>query len=226
MRRRKQKGSRRVSYELIRPDSVVGGPIHKLLAELVERHHEHLAKARIGLAWCTSWRPDRDGRVTLGKCKKASDLDRELATFDFIILLKKSWWQDARDMEIGGRTITATEQRTALLDHELCHAGVTYDDRTGDPVTDERGRIVYRIIKHDIEEFSPVVGRNGIWKRDLEQFAAALNRAARAPWQPCATCRDSSTPGWVEVEENGVTRMARCECLKTWQERRREAIPA
>jgi hypothetical protein len=219
MRRRKVKGPKRVSYELIDPKhETIGKPIYRLLRELVHAHHAHLADARIAIAWCTSWRPDADGRVVLGKCKKASDLDRELANYDFIILLKKSFWQDLQ--------VTA-EQRRALLDHELCHAGVKEDERTGEPVHDERGRKVYRLIKHDIEEFASVVERNGVYKRDLEQFAAALNRAARsATWQPCDECRDL-TPGWKTIiDDQGVKRQAKCECVTAHAQRYREAVPA
>lgn len=119
------------------------------------------------------------------------------------------------------------EQRRALLDHELCHAEVKLDDRTSEPVHDERGRKVYRMRKHDIEEFSAVVERNGIYKRDLEHFAAALNRAARsAAWQPCDECKDE-TPGWKTViDDQGVKRQARCDCVTTHAERYREAVPA
>lgn len=216
MRRRKVKGPKRVSYELIDPKSVIGQPVYKLLRELVKAHHDDLVDARIALAWCTSWKPDVDGRVTLGKCRKASDLDRELAAFDFIILLKKSFWQD--------QSVTV-DQRRALLDHELCHAGVRLDDRTGDPVTDERGRKVYRLVKHDVEEFSAIVSRYGVWKKDLEQFAAALNRsAATAAWVPCEDCRDSADgPGWVVMIQDGARRTARCSCWTAFHERRAEA---
>jgi hypothetical protein len=144
-RTRKPKGT---EARQLRADPVgftTGEPVYRLLRELVMAYHEHLKDARIALAWCTSWKPDVDGRVTLGKCKKASDLDRELATFDFIILLKKSFWQDLA---------VTPDQRRALLDHELCHAGVKLDERTGEPVYDERGRKVYRVVKHDVEEFS------------------------------------------------------------------------
>ena len=212
MRQRKVKGAKRVAYELIDPkNESIGKPIYRLLRELVQSHHPHLTDARIALAWCTSWRPDVDGRVTLGKCKKASDLDRELAAYDFIVLLKKSFWQDLH---------VTPEQRRALLDHELCHAGVRLDERTGDPITDERGRKVYRTVKHDVEEFGAVVERHGIWKRDLEQFASALMRAARGPFVACDECRDSPNPGW----RNTVTGLVRCECWTAWAERRREAV--
>lgn len=218
-RQKKVKGPKRVSYELIdKNNETVGRPIYRLLRELVQDHHPHLVNARIALAWCTSWKPDVDGRVVLGKCKKASDLDRELASYDFIILLKKSFWQDLQ--------VTA-EQRRALLDHELCHAGVKEDERTGEPVHDERGRKVYRLIKHDIEEFAAVVERNGVYKRDLEAFAAALNRAAlNSRWEPCDECRDT-TPGWKTIIDGaGVKRQAKCDCVVAFRERRQEAVPA
>lgn len=226
MRRKKVKGPKRVSYELIDSKSVVGQPIYKLLRELVREHHEHLVDARIAVAWCTSWRPDVDGRTILGKCVKATDLHRELSPHDFVILLKKAWWQDVRDvtMPATGEVITAAVQRTALLDHELCHAEVKLDDRTNDPVRDERGRKVYRLRKHDIEEFSAVVARNGIWRHDIERFAAAVIRSHRAPWQPCARC-DGDTPGFVEAEDlAGVKRLQKCECRAVHAERHAEAM--
>lgn len=156
-----------VSYELIARDGHVGKPMYALLRELVDAHHEDLAEARIGLAWCTSWKPDVDGRVTLGKCKLASALDRELAEFDIVILLRKAFWTEPRVTDL---------QRRALLDHELHHAVLKFDQR-GEPLEDERGRKVWRTRKHDIEEFTGIVERYGIWTGNLELFAKALDRA-------------------------------------------------
>jgi len=150
--------------------------MYALLEQLVSQHHEELERtnARIALAWCTSWKSDVDGPKTIGKCKRASDLDRELAEFDFIILLDKDFW------------IVATEkQRAALVDHELCHAAVKYD-ADGEPIRDERGRQVFRTRRHDLEEFSDIAARHGCYKRDLEQFAKALDRA-----------RAQTGTGWV-----------------------------
>src|SRR3972149_12141547 len=93
-RAKKPKGPKGPSYELIARDSAVGPPMYALLEELVEAHHEHLTDARIALAWATTWKRDVDGRLQLGKCKKASDLDRELAPYDFVILLNQDFWQD------------------------------------------------------------------------------------------------------------------------------------
>lgn len=49
-------------------------------------------------------------------------------------------------------------QREALVDHELCHAGI--DSETGEPY----------LIDHDIEEFSIIVERHGLWREDVKLF--------------------------------------------------------
>lgn len=168
---KKPKGPKAVNYYLIDRNTESGERMYNLLDALVAEHHSDLAEARFALAWNTSWQPDVDGRVTLGKCKKASDLDRELAAFDFVIILREEFWKHPR---------VTDKQRTALLDHELMHAAVKFDDR-GDPEHDTRGRTVYRTRKHDIEEFADIVARYGCWKSDLESFAAALRRGEVAP---------------------------------------------
>jgi len=211
-RRAKAPKPKKVSYELILRDSVIGGPMYALLDELVESFHEDLRQARIALGWCTSWKPDVDGRVTLGKCKKASDLDRELSEFDFIILLARWFWRADDVTEL---------QRRALLDHELCHAALKLD-ANGEPLEDERGRRVYRVRKHDIEEFTAVVDRHGCYKADLESFAAALRRSMSAQgFDPCAECAD--TPGWVwRSDDRGTRRAVRCRCWIAWSGLRQE----
>lgn len=163
----KPKKAKKVSYELILRDSEAGKRMYPLLEQLIAKHHDDLVDARIALAWNTGWTPDVDGRWILGKCKKASDLDRELAAFDFVILLNRIFWENAD---------VSDHQRAALLDHECYHAAVKYDER-GERVIDERGRVVYRTRKHDLEEFAAIAERYGCWKRDLEQFAGALARA-------------------------------------------------
>jgi hypothetical protein len=166
---RRVRRAKKVAYELItrehRPE------MYTMLRELLDQHHDDVSRARFALAWNLTWKPDVDGRVTLGKCKKASDLDRELADFDFVIVLRKDFWT--------WPTVTDL-QRRALLDHELCHAAVAMDE-DGDPKVDERGRTVYRVRKHDLEEFACIAERYGCWKRDLEYFAAALRRGPKQP---------------------------------------------
>lgn len=158
------------SYKLIGRESDGDKALYAMLNELVEKHHTHLTNARIVLAWNLAWKPDVDGRVTLGKCRKASDLDRELAPYDFVILLRRTFFEDAD---------VPDSARKALLDHELCHAAVKLDQDL-EPERDSRGRTIYRLRKHDVEEFSEIIRRHGCYKRDLEDFAASLERAKQA----------------------------------------------
>jgi|SRR6185503_11715836 len=144
---------------------------YRIMEQLVEDHHQHLKDAKIAIAWRFGWKSDADGRIKLGQCKKGSDLDRELHGFDFVILLNH---------EVLNAAGFTEDQTTALIDHELCHAAVT-NDSNGEPKVDERGRTVYRIRKHDVEEFSEIVARHGCWKKDLEEFARVALRDKRAP---------------------------------------------
>jgi hypothetical protein len=153
-----------VAYRLITRESEAGQAMYQMLRGLLDDVHEDLQGAKIALAFNLSWKPDTDGRVTLGKCKKASELDRELHQFDFVIMLQQQFWENAE---------VTDAQRLALLDHELCHAAPKLDE-DGEQVEDVNGRKVWRMVKHDIEEFSGVVKRHGTYKRDLEHFAQAL----------------------------------------------------
>lgn len=207
-RAKKDKSKKPPAYELIVRDSVGGRPHYERLQGLVAEREE-LVEARIALAWCTSWKADRDGRVTLGKCIKATDLHRELAPYDCTIVLNRHWWDDL---------LVSDEQRQALMFHELCHLDVARDLVNGDWMRDSRGRLKYRIRKHDVEEFHAVVARFGCWKRDLEQQYAAIILHARKGFVPCEVCRNTSTPGYVALDADART-LKRCECFLAWQAR-------
>lgn len=162
---------KKLPYRLIERDSDEGRPIYSMLEKYCERHHQDLPFNRIALAWAFAWKPDPDGRLTLGKCKRASDLDRELHDFDFVILLNEGFWNHEAVTEA---------MREALMDHELCHGAIAMDS-DGEPKVDTRGRVVYRTVKHDIEEFTQIVERHGVWKQDLHRFANAILQAEKYP---------------------------------------------
>lgn len=211
MRKRRSVKPAKVSYELLTRDSVMGRPLYVLLDKLVATYHKELQEARIAIAWNTAWVPDVDGRVKLGMCRKASALDRELSSWDFVILLRKSFWTDLRVTEL---------QRTALLDHELMHAAPKFDAK-GEPAVDERGRRLWRTRRHDLEEFADVVERHGQWTADLERFAAALRRGSAEAFQPCDECREMN--GWITIsDEQGVRRAKRCPCWERWNTARKD----
>lgn len=165
---------KKVPYRFIEPDTDEGRPLYAVLRDLVTtkpRHRElDRVHARIALAWNVSWTPDVDGRETLGRCHKVSDLHREVSdidAYDFVVILQQDFWT---------RMWVTDLHRRALLDHELCHATVVLD-KHGDPVIDERGRTVFRIRKHDVEEFACILEDYGCWKGDLVVANEAIKRA-------------------------------------------------
>jgi hypothetical protein len=156
-----------VNFELI--DDLESEP-YQILNEM-RRFHEDIVEAVIALAWRKNFKPDDDGHLILGKCVKVSDLEKEFAQYDFIILLNREVWRDPEFTD---------DKKRALVDHELCHAAPALDEE-GCRKRDERGRQVWRSRKHDIEEFYGIVNRHGCYKRDLELFAEALVRRRKTP---------------------------------------------
>jgi hypothetical protein len=179
---------KKIAYELI-PEAE-HPEMYELLRDLIAGAHDHLIGANIGLAWALSWKPNVDGQLVLGKCKKASDLDRLLHGLDFVIILNRAAWN------VKG----FAEHQEALLFHELCHAEVAIDPDSGDPVYDTAGHQVFRTRKHDIEEFQSVVARYGCWKKELEEFARAALKREKAP-----LFRDQDPEATVSVSFAGQT---------------------
>jgi len=180
----KEKRRKRVTVKLI--PRVHAGEVTEpwaLMEEIKLAHHSHLADARITLAWRLGWRADANGILCLGKCRKRGDLDRELDSFDFVIMLNQEAWQ--------GLNI---KEKRALIDHELCHAQIVIDS-DGNPKLDDRDRLVCRIRKHDCEEFKIVVERHGVWTSDLAALAQAIINDAKRPLLAEAQKAETAEPG-------------------------------
>lgn len=176
-RRRKSghaaKKKKKVSISLLKRENAgrVVQP-YRIMEDLVARFHEHLVDAKIAIAWNVGpAKEDADGRKTLGKVKKGTDLDRELAPFDFVIVLEHSSWNQAGFTE---------RQMYALLDNMLCRCAVA-KDKNGETKIDEKDRVVYRIRKPDVVEFKDVVARWGLWTHELEELAKAAEESKDRP---------------------------------------------
>jgi len=139
---------------------------YKILERLVAGERSDLAELNIGLAWRHDWKPDRDGLLKLGKCCKRTDLDRELAEYDFVILLNAEVWP-----------VLTGDLKEWLVFHELEHAQLVIDGETEEPKMDDRGRFVCRVRKHDIEEFTSVIERYGSEKSLLEAVRECIDGA-------------------------------------------------
>ncbi len=194
MRTRKPKGPKKVPYRLIGHDSSAGKLLYKMLHGLVKEHHRELAPANIALAWHSGWKLDVDGRQKLGMAKVVGALEKEFHEHDLLVILNRAFFEFPS---------TTPEQQKAILDHELSHFGRKVDTN-GEEMEDERGRPVFRMVRHDLEEFSRVVERNGLYKRDIERFAQAL---ARRPQQTLPgmeqPCEEAQTAALAPTNGNG-----------------------
>lgn len=165
------KKAKRSTYEIVREDE--RPELYDLMNDLVADHHDELRDARIAIAWRHGWKPDADGRTTLGQLKKASDLDRQLHSFDLIVLLNFEVWTSV--------SFTEAQQR-ALFDHYLERGALQVDAETGEPKYTPDGKLQYRLRKPDIEEFGAIVRRHGMWTGGIAAFVEAA-MASKAPAQ-------------------------------------------
>ena len=97
--------------------------LYEMLSAVMGKHHgarlcgEH--PCRIVLAVALKWTENADGQMRLGQCKKATDIDRQLHGYDFVIVLNT-------DLVSAAGNISDIRLE-AVLDHELCHAAPALD---------------------------------------------------------------------------------------------------
>jgi hypothetical protein len=138
-------------------------PSAALLAEqLIPEHHIHLSEARL-LYLFTSQKRTRRGTPVLSTAKKLAPVERYLSSgpdesvgegYDFLLLFTREEWD----------ALTAAG-RKALVDHTLCRCVRTErETKEGDV---EYG---WGIQDPDVEEFTEIVTRHGLWRPNLRTF--------------------------------------------------------
>lgn len=126
------------------------------LINTVESHGQ-LAEARIVyLLRFGTWK-DTKGSTRLGSAERGSPKMMALVgeKVDFIITVNGDRWQ-----------FLPESARTAVVDHELSHCYRKGIDVVGNPM--------WGITGHDVEEFSGVIRRHGLWMQNLQGFAEAV----------------------------------------------------
>jgi len=189
------KKRKQVTVKFIHRKTEANGKItepYRIMEELIATRRADLKDVKIGIAWRLGWRPDADGRRILGQCRKRGDLDRELDEWDFIIMLNEDAWPTFSD-----------RQKEREMFHELGHAQLSLDTN-GEPKRDDRGRLVCRIRKHDIQDFRDVVEIYG-WEEDLQNLAekgiADAQRPLLAEAEKKAAERESKATEGTEATE-------------------------
>lgn len=154
-------------------DFEISPRLREIAERLIDDHHPHLQDAKELIEYFIR----HDGNVDwYGKCKKCTGFERFLTSKMFhIFILSDAFYN------------WPMEKLEALVDHELCHIQRKKDGLEQlDPETkkwsvrewaakDEPDN--WYIKEHDIEEFSDVVDRHGLWDKGIEKFAEAVRSA-------------------------------------------------
>lgn len=134
--------------------------VKEIAEKLIKEHHPDIAEFRMEFVFVDKT-PNKGGKEVWGTMRKVSALPAYLAADDkdqadgytepfFVMVISKPIWENLPD-----------DKKVALVDHELCHAGVK---------TDKDGNPKPHIIPHDLEEFTAIVKRHGLWRDDVKEF--------------------------------------------------------
>lgn len=143
--------------------------VREVAVKIINQHHPHLQDAAdlIGFYFrfgASDW---------AGKAKKCTAFERHVTGYMLFVFINAQDWGHLNP-----------EKRNALVDHELCHFMRTshrkYDEEL-QKWTEEWDRAdqpdSWSIRDHDVEEFSQVIQRHGLWDVGIEQFARAVRNA-------------------------------------------------
>ena len=115
---------------------------------LIHNFHPALKAARIAFVF-RSEAQKMGERWILGQCTKVPVKFQPYLEYDFLIWLSEEDYVKMDDL-----------QREALIDHELCHC--------------KFGTNGWTVRPHDIQEFSDVIRRHGVWSPDIRRIESAF----------------------------------------------------
>ena len=129
--------------------------VKRLAARLIQDHHNHLIDARIVYLFrMDDW--EKNDIMIGGSAKAVNQEGKFLTNFDFIITINYFLWNMASEAE-----------RVALVDHQLTHCNFRENSK---------GERRWCIIDHDVNEFSSIVSRYGMWDENLRKMEAARQK--------------------------------------------------
>lgn len=153
--------------------------VEAIANELIPKYHQHLLDFNVKIRYLfVSKTPKSGGKEVWGTCRKVSGMNAFLeggAKNDgpfFVITMSKDVWE-----------LLSEDKRRALTDHELCHASASVKqakdeaDADLDAEIEQDNPVKLSIKPHDLEEFSDIVRRYGLWREDVQEFVEAALRS-------------------------------------------------
>jgi predicted metallopeptidase len=135
-----------------RPEYSEAAEVQEIAEKLIEKHYGFLEGVTVVYIFRSEARKSK-GKSLLGKAHKKSGLDAFLIDQGeelFVLEVAADEWKALNQ-----------KQRVALVDHVLMH--FDYDD--------EKDQLTIR--GPDLEEFTDIVKRHGLWRPAVEQFVQA-----------------------------------------------------
>lgn len=139
--------------------------------ELIAKYYPDIVDSGCRIEWLfQSEAAKKGGKLVLGTCKKISGEAAYLSQVGtpsegyvepkylsyYRIAIAEDCWQELSE-----------SQRAALVDHELQHILLDHDDDEGWTLKTQG---------HEIEEFSDVIKRHGLWEPGLAWFARVTSK--------------------------------------------------
>jgi predicted metallopeptidase len=148
--------------------------VEEIADNLIVKYHSHLTDFDVRIEYVFSNKtPKKNGKEIWAYVRKISSLNAYLAGTDndpgdfFVMVVSKPVWE-----------ILPHDKRMPLVDHELCHLWAEadqVDEDEADAIPDDPVKLSTN--PHDVEEFSCIVRRWGLWREDVEDFVnAALKK--------------------------------------------------
>ena len=156
--------------------------VEEIAYDLIPKYHQHLIDFSVRVRYAfVDKAPKSKGTEVWGTCRKVSGLNAFLEGQStesdpfFVITISKDVWD-----------ILSHEHRVALVDHELCHAFAEAkqqkDDADSDDDMETDNPVKLSTVPHDLEEFSCIVRRHGLWRDSIKDFVeAALKKRSDEP---------------------------------------------
>lgn len=138
--------------------------VKEIAEALLPKYHQHLLDFKVKLTYLfTNKTSKKGGKEIWGTCRKISGMNAFLGNSDqdgepfFVITISKDVWD-----------VLPAAKREALVDHELCHAWAEASQK--EDTDGEEPPIKLSVKPHDLEEFSCIVRRHGLWADDVKDF--------------------------------------------------------
>ncbi len=118
--------------------------------QIIQEYYQYLEQARIAFVFRDEAQ-SQNGRTVIGAAAKVPAKMQPYMEFDFLIWLAEDEYKKL-----------TYEGRSALIDHQLAHCSI--------------GDSGWKIRPHDIEDFSFIIERRGLYSRDLQHADAMIEK--------------------------------------------------